>query len=65
MQQYQTETDLDFFQMLVLHTRQGFYADPIYGGNQNHGGWKAVGILFLQLTMARLAQEFARAPVNE
>jgi gluconate 2-dehydrogenase gamma chain len=43
MQQYETETDLDFFQMLVLHTRQGFYADPIYGGNQNHVGWKAVG----------------------
>ncbi len=43
MQQYETETDLDFFQMLVLHTRQGFYADPIYGGNQNHVGWKVIG----------------------
>jgi gluconate 2-dehydrogenase gamma chain len=43
MQQYETETDLDFFQMLVLHTRQGFYADPIYGGNQNHIGWKVIG----------------------
>ncbi len=43
MQQYETETDLDFFQMLVLHTRQGFYADPIYGGNQNHIGWQIIG----------------------
>jgi gluconate 2-dehydrogenase gamma chain len=43
MQQYETETDLDFFQMLVLHTRQGFYADPIYGGNQNHVGWQVIG----------------------
>lgn len=43
MQQYETETDLDFFQMLVLHTRQGFYADPIYGGNQNHIGWQVIG----------------------
>ncbi len=43
MQQYETETELDFFQMLVLHTRQGFYADPIYGGNQNHVGWQVIG----------------------
>jgi gluconate 2-dehydrogenase gamma chain len=43
MQQYETETDLDFFSMLVLHTRQGFYADPIYGGNQNHIGWQVIG----------------------
>ncbi|MFL5661506.1 MAG: gluconate 2-dehydrogenase subunit 3 family protein [Ktedonobacteraceae bacterium] len=42
MQQYETETDLDFFQMLVLHTRQGFYSDPIYGGNQNHVGWQVI-----------------------
>jgi len=26
---------------------------------------KGGGILFLQLTMARLAQEFARAPIND
>ena len=43
MQQYETETDLGFFQMLVLHTRQGFYADPIYGGNQKHVGWQTIG----------------------
>jgi len=39
----ETETDLDYFQMLVLHTRQGFSADPLYGGNQNHVGWQAIG----------------------
>lgn len=43
MQQYETETDLDFFQTLVLHTRQGFYSDPIYGGNRDHVGWQAIG----------------------
>ncbi|GAC1359521.1 MAG: gluconate 2-dehydrogenase subunit 3 family protein [Ktedonobacteraceae bacterium] len=43
MQQYETETDLDFFQMLVLHTRQGFYADPIYGGNKDRVGWQVIG----------------------
>jgi gluconate 2-dehydrogenase gamma chain len=32
-----------FFQMLVMHTRQGFYADPIYGGNRGHAGWDVIG----------------------
>ncbi len=35
MQQYLPETELDFFQLLVLHTRQDFYARPIYSGNHN------------------------------
>lgn len=34
---------LDFFAMLVLHTRQGFYADPAYGGNRNRVGWDVIG----------------------
>ena len=43
MQQVSTETDLDFFPLLALHTRQGFYADSIYGGNKDHIGWKLIG----------------------
>jgi gluconate 2-dehydrogenase gamma chain len=42
-QQALLEDTLSFFQLLVLHTRQGFYADPIYGGNQDHVGWKVIG----------------------
>ena len=38
-----TETELDFLPLLVLHTRQGFYADPIYGGNRDHVGWNVIG----------------------
>lgn len=34
---------LDFFPMLVLHTRQGFYADSAYGGNRDHIGWQVIG----------------------
>lgn len=34
---------MGFFDMLVTHTRQGFYADPVYGGNKNHIGWRVVG----------------------
>jgi len=43
MQQMVSEHDLDFFPLLALHTRQGFYADPIYGGNTDHIGWKTIG----------------------
>ncbi|MGH2410239.1 MAG: gluconate 2-dehydrogenase subunit 3 family protein [Chloroflexota bacterium] len=43
MQQSSAETDLDFFHLLVAHTRQGFYADPIYGGNADHVGWRVIG----------------------
>jgi gluconate 2-dehydrogenase gamma chain len=38
-----TDEGLSFFDMLVLHTRQGFYADPVYGGNAGHVGWAVIG----------------------
>jgi gluconate 2-dehydrogenase gamma chain len=40
------EVDLDgvpsniFFDFLWKHTQEGFFADPIYGGNRNKVGWK-------------------------
>jgi gluconate 2-dehydrogenase gamma chain len=37
------DDELDFFPMMVLHTRQGFYSDPVYGGNVDHIGWQVVG----------------------
>lgn len=37
------EDFLDFFPLLVLNTRQGYYADPAYGGNANHIGWRVIG----------------------
>ena len=43
LQQTSTEVDLDFLPLLVTHTRQGFYADPIYGGNKGQIGWKVIG----------------------
>ena len=42
LQQIAAEIDLDFFPLLVLHTRQGFLADPIYGGNRNRIGWDVI-----------------------
>ena len=38
-----TTDGLGFFDTLVLHVRQGFYADPVYGGNRDRIGWKVIG----------------------
>jgi gluconate 2-dehydrogenase gamma chain len=43
LQQTSHETQLEFFPLLALHTRQGFYADPIYGGNRDRVGWQLIG----------------------
>ena len=32
-----------FFEELWALTKQGFFADPIYGGNKNYAGWEMVG----------------------
>jgi gluconate 2-dehydrogenase gamma chain len=37
------EDFLEFFPLLVLNTRQGFYGDPVYGGNDNRVGWRVIG----------------------
>ncbi|WP_419818220.1 gluconate 2-dehydrogenase subunit 3 family protein [Glaciibacter flavus] len=37
------DTGMGFFDMLVTHTRQGFYADPVYGGNAGFIGWRVIG----------------------
>jgi gluconate 2-dehydrogenase gamma chain len=34
---------LDFFSALVLHTRQGMFCDPVYGGNDSRVGWDLIG----------------------
>jgi gluconate 2-dehydrogenase gamma chain len=32
-----------FFQYLLANTKEGFFADPIHGGNKGMVGWKTVG----------------------
>jgi gluconate 2-dehydrogenase gamma chain len=32
-----------FFALLLQNTQEGFFADPIYGGNREMAGWKLVG----------------------
>ena len=33
----------EFFGMVVQDVKQGFFADPIYGGNRNMVGWQMIG----------------------
>jgi gluconate 2-dehydrogenase gamma chain len=32
-----------FFEQLLQNTREGFFADPVYGGNRDMVGWKMIG----------------------
>ena len=32
-----------FFELLWKNTQEGFFADPVYGGNRDMAGWKMIG----------------------
>jgi gluconate 2-dehydrogenase gamma chain len=38
-----------FFELMLTHTRQGFYGDPRHGGNRNMASWKMVRLPFPQV----------------
>ena len=40
------ENSAAFFELLLTHTRQGFYGDPRHGGNYDMASWKMVGLAF-------------------
>ncbi len=33
----------EFFEMVLQNTMEGFFADPLYGGNRNMASWKMIG----------------------
>ena len=35
-----------FFELVLTHTRQGFYGDPRHGGNRGMVSWKMVGLAY-------------------
>lgn len=39
----------EFFDLILVHTRQGFYGDPRHGGNYNMASWRMVGLPFPQV----------------
>ena len=32
-----------FFSVLLQNTMEGYFADPMYGGNRNNAVWKMIG----------------------
>jgi len=47
-----------FFARLLSMTMDGFFADPIYGGNRNKAAWKMIGFPGLPATYAHLIDEY-------
>ena len=35
-----------FFELILAHSRQGFYGDPRHGGNRDRTSWKMVGLAY-------------------
>jgi len=47
-----------FFSRLLSLTMEGFFADPIYGGNRNKVSWRMLGFPGLPATYANLIDEY-------
>jgi gluconate 2-dehydrogenase gamma chain len=47
-----------FFEALLEITMEGFFSDPIYGGNRNKVSWKMIGYPGLPATYANLIEEY-------
>ena len=47
-----------FFQRLLQITMEGFFADPIYGGNRNKASWRMLGYPGLPATYADKVDEY-------
>jgi len=47
-----------FFEALLEITMEGFFADPIYGGNRNKAGWRMVGYPGLPAVYTNLIDEY-------
>jgi gluconate 2-dehydrogenase gamma chain len=47
-----------FFALLLEHTRQGMFGDPIYGGNAGFAGWDLIGYPGMKLTWSADEQKY-------
>ena len=47
-----------FFGRLLTLTMEGFFGDPIYGGNRNKVAWKMLGFPGLPATYANVVEEY-------
>lgn len=57
----------EFFETVRTHTMEGMFADPVYGGNKNYGGWRLVGFPGAQAMFTKSDMEtdgpFVREPI--
>jgi gluconate 2-dehydrogenase gamma chain len=51
-----------FFDALLQITMEGFFSDPIYGGNRDKVAWKMVGFPGLPATYANLMDQYRDKP---
>ncbi|SNB65570.1 gluconate 2-dehydrogenase gamma chain [Arboricoccus pini] len=57
-----------FFELMLQNVREGYFSDPIYGGNKNMAGWKMIGFpgarYDYRLYADRTGQKLDLEPVN-
>ena len=53
-----------FFDAVLQSAMEGFFADPIYGGNRNKASWRMVGYPGLPATWAAKAEEYRGKKVS-
>lgn len=57
-----------FFELLWQNTREGFFADPIYGGNRDMVGWRMIGFPGTRYDyrdwVERYNEKYPRPPVS-
>ena len=51
-----------FFQRLLQITMEGFFSDPLYGGNKNKASWRMLGFPGLPATYADKIDEYRDKP---
>lgn len=52
----------EFFEALLTLTMEGFFADPIYGGNKDKVSWKMIGYPGLPATYANEIEQYRNKP---
>ncbi len=53
-----------FFEALYASAMEGFFSDPIHGGNRNLASWKMIGYPGLPATYARTAEQYRGKKVD-
>jgi gluconate 2-dehydrogenase gamma chain len=53
-----------FFEALYASAMEGFFSDPLHGGNRGKASWKMIGYPGLPATYARTAEQYRGKKVN-